>query len=751
MSSELTLEKRTKSLLKKAFNLIDRYNLSSRLPVALTVLAIALGLATYYVMTTQAQAVSAFYWLLNLDLLLLLTLGALIARQILKLWRQRKEGIAGAQLHSRFVFVFSILTATPAVMMAVFSSVFFYFGVQSWFSDRVSTAVNESLNVAQAYLKEHQQVMRADVLAMASDLNKEAPYLMGDTQNFNRVVQTQSLLRNLSEAMVFTSSGRVLARSRLTFTLEFEPLPERLFDEARMGEVVLLIGGDEDDRIRALVKLDRFVDAYLFVGRLVDGNVLSHIQATESAVKEYRELEGRRSSLQVSITMMFVAVALLLLLAAVWFGLVFAEHMVEPISHLIGAAEKVRSGDFSVRVKEGDKIDELGTLVRAFNRMTRQIQEQRDEVLQANVKLDDRRRFMEAVFEGTSSGIIGLDHSGYITLVNMRASELLGYESEKLMGYMLVDFVGGLDEPINLAFEKPEKPHELQIDFKSQKTGSKTLRVCITVEKSKKDSSYDCGAVVTFDDISALVSAQRKAAWSDVARRIAHEIKNPLTPIQLSAERLKRRYLHQVQDEPDVFARCTDTIVRQVEQIGLMIGEFASYARMPEPVMRSENIDEICQEAILLQKQAHSEKIDINYQSLDSKKRGLVIECDLGQLMQVITNVVQNAVDAIEERKKQDETFLENGRIDLSLLRENHDVIISVIDNGIGLPEENREKLTEPYVTTRKKKGTGLGLAIVKRIVEDHKGSISLENCEVSDDKESFGAKITITLPVRLS
>ncbi len=710
-----------------------------RLPLILLIAALICGIATYVVLTTSSHDVGTVYWLLNADLVILLALGTLVARQIVKLWMRRKEGAAGSRLHVRLVFVFSLLTALPAIMMAIFSSFFFYFGIQAWFNDRVSTAVNQSLTVAQAYLSEHQQIIKSDVLAMANDLNREAPYLVGNPTALQKVVQTQSHLRNLSEAIVFTSSGKVLARSRLTFTLEFDPIPESHLAQARTGEVVLLTG-DTDDRIRALVKLDNFVDVYLFVGRLVDGAVLEHMKSVEDAVQEYTELEGRRSSLQISVTLMFVAVAFLLLLAAVWFGLLFARSLATPISELIGAAEKVRSGDLSVRVNETGQDDELGTLGIAFNRMTSQLEAQTQELLEANRMLNERRRFTEAVLAGTSSGIVGLDHDGRITLANIVLAELLGFENpEDLTGQSLTDLIEETAPLIKDAYGTRDGLSQIQIDYQDKEGRIRTFLIRITVEKGDLETA---SAVVTFDDISALMSAQRKAAWSDVARRIAHEIKNPLTPILLSAERLKRRYLEQITDDPEVFEKCTNTIIRQVTEIGRMVGEFASFARMPDAVKKTTNVVELCQEDFTLQKQANS---DIKFKFKASKKM-LLAECDRGQISQVMTNLLQNAIDAVQEKSDKTDGF--KGEVSLNVETEKGNIIrISVSDNGPGLPEDNMKKLVEPYVTT-KKKGTGLGLAIVKKILEDHNGMISLENWTGSGDNEG-GACISVTLPLK--
>ena len=697
-------------------------------------LTIAAGIscvATYIALTQNRADTDTAFWLLNLDLILLLLLGTVIGREVTRIWTERRRGIAGARLHTKLVLRFSLLAAVPAILMAIFSSVFLYFGVHAWFNDRVSTAVNESLEVAQAYLKEHQQVMRADVLAMANDLSRASVDLMSNPAAFNQMVQTQSSLRNLSEAIVFRADGAVLAKSRLSFSLEMETVSPKVLAQAEDGDVVL-ITGDNSDRIRALVKLDRFVDAYLYVGRLVDPDVLKHMQTVQEAVKEYTTLEGRKSQMQIVTTSMFVGVALLLLLAAIWYGLAFSETLVAPLAALILAAERVRGGDLSARVDEMKVDDEIGLLGRAFNRMTNQLEGQQVELLAANRMLDERRRFTEAILAGASSGVVGLDRNGVITLANDMAEELLqGVSEEAVTGRAITDFIPEAGDILQKALVHHDRAWPLQMEYAIGEGPRKTILVRITAEQGGK------GAVATIDDISNLVSAQRKAAWADVARRIAHEIKNPLTPIQLSAERLKRKYLPQIGEDPETFGKCIETIVRQVGEIGHMVNEFSAYARMPVPVKRMENVVEVCKDALILQRQAHPD-IGFGFIAAD---QGLLAQCDRSQLTQVITNILQNAIDSIHERQQQKPG---EGQIKIILEQKGSNILLSIEDNGMGLPEKNKDQLMEPYVTT-KKKGSGLGLAIVKKIMEDHDGSITLED-NVAHDVKS-GAKAVIVFP----
>lgn len=728
------------SFLHKWSDKISRLTLSRSVAVGLTLAAVASCVVTYLVLTRRSADINTVYWLLNLDLILLLMLGTVISRQLVKIWSEKKRGVAGSRLHIRLVLAFSLMAAAPAILMAVFSSIFLYFGVQAWFNDRVSTAVNESLAVAQAYLNEHREVMRADVMAMAHDLNRDVRFLDENPQALAQLIQTQSSIRNLPEVIIYRSNGDVVSRSRMALMLEMERLPKEMMQRADSGEVVLVTGGSQD-RIRALVKLDRFFDAYLYVGRLVDGSVLQHMATAERAVKEYTTLDGRKSRVQIAMTAMFAAIALLLLMAAVWFGLVFSEQLVAPISALIGTAEKVRSGDLSARVPDvtaapSEQDDEIVLLGRAFNRMTQQLQSQQKELLMANRMLDERRRFTEAVLASASSGIIGLDKQGQITLANLRAEELLlgaaNDDTVMLNGRSLAEFIPEAAEVFLRASGDTDRPAQVQLEYAAGSGPRKTMLLRITAEQGGS------GAVATLDDISALVSAQRNAAWADVARRIAHEIKNPLTPIQLSAERLRRKYLPQIKEDPETFAKCTDTIIRQVADIGHMVGEFSAYARMPVSVKKTENVAEISHDALSLQKHAYP---DIHFE-FETEEAELFANCDRSQLTQVLNNLLINAVDSVHERLQS--TPEQQGRIWMHVGSRGGNAVITVRDNGMGLPEKVRDQLLEPYVTT-KKKGSGLGLAIVKKIMEDHEGSIEI--IDLRDEDVKTGAKAAIVFP----
>ncbi len=663
-------------------------------------------------------------WLLNLDLIILLLLLSVIARRIVLLWSGRRKGLPGAKLHARLVFIFSILAAVPAIVMTLFSAAFFHFGVQMWFSERVRTAVSESQAVAEAYLAEHQQVIKADVLAMANDIDRAAPILFENGATLSRVVQNQSLLRNLPEALIVKDSGRVLARSGLSFSLSFEDIPPEDFSKAQSGETVLMTG-DHDDRIRALVRLNNFADTYLFVGRMVDPKVLGHLDSTRKASQEYSALEKGYSRLQITVTMIFVVVGFVMLLAAIWFGVVLASQLVTPIAALVEAAERVRGGDFTARVPLSGTLDEFEILGRSFNRMTGQIQEQRNELIAANRQLDRRRQFTETILSGVSSGIVGIDSHGIVTLANAPAAVLLETQAQDLTGRPLSALLPGVEPVLEQAHAKQGRVAQSEIPFRTPDGRLRTLLVRIALERSGAEDSG--GAVLTFDDITDLQAAQRKAAWADVARRIAHEIKNPLTPIQLSAERLKRKYLKQIQTDPETFVQCTETIVRHVGDIGRMVGEFSAFARMPDAVLRAETLYTLVRDTVFLQQQAHPD-ILIALRA-EGWPQSATVWCDAQQIRQALTNLLQNAVDSLRAQEAKNAKDPEKphlqGRIDVCVaVPEDGQVAVLVADNGPGLPANvDPVRLVEPHVTL-KEKGTGLGLAIVKKVMEDHKGRL---------------------------
>lgn len=707
-----------------------RVGLLRRAAYALTLLAIASGIGSYMTFANAGPAgpePDVVLGLMYLNLSLLLALGALVAHRLVNIWMEHRQGLAGSQLHRRLVLLFSVVAVTPTIVVAVFSVLLFDFGIRSWFSERIGTAVRGSQAVAEAYLEEHRRNILGDALAMASDLNRDSAILLSRPQRLGQVLRAQAAIRNLSEVVVFEGSGKVLARTGLSLTFDFEPFPEDAFRRARAGEVATLTS--DIDRIRAIVRLEGYVDAYLYLGRYVEPEILAYIDRTKQAVAQYGELEGRRIDIQITFALIFAVVSLLLLFAAIWVGLNLATRLARPVSELIGAAEKVSAGDLTARVGEGE-ISELGTLSQAFNRMTRQLSAQRDDLIDAHRQEDARRRFTEAVLGGVSAGVIGLDADGRINLPNRSAARLLDMALSDLADCQLEDVLPEMSQLLASARRRPSRRAEAQIELSR---GDRRITLLSRISAEMSDGEIN-GFVVTFDDVSELQSAQRKAAWADVARRIAHEIKNPLTPIQLSAERIKRKYLSQIDKDAETFEALTETIIRQVEDIGRMVDEFSGFARMPEAVLQETNLAMLLREQTALQDAAHP---NINY-DLRLPVDEIFLHCDARQVRQAVTNLLQNAADSINGRDAGG--ALEPGAIAIDVKADNQHVTIAISDNGRGLPTEDRHRLTEPYVTTREK-GTGLGLAIVRKIMEDHEGEIQIL------DSEGGGAVAILEFP----
>ena len=684
--------------------------------MVLAVASLASVLVTYAALSGSLPFASdprALLLLLNVDLVLFLALGAIVARRLVRIWIARRRGSVGSRLHSRLVLWFSLIALTPTIIVSVFSAWFFSLGVQAWFSDRVHTALEEASIVAESYLREHQKVIRGDILAIARDLNRAAPHLWAEPAKFDQMMAAQGVLRNLSEAYVFDSSGRAIARWNRSFILDQDPIPLSALERVQRGELVVLASGSED-RMRAIVKLDGAINAFLYVSRFVEPRVLDHIARTRRTVAEYRSLEGQRQTFEITFAMMFVLVALLLLMAAIWAGLTFATRLAGPVTALAAAAERVRRGDLSTRVEETGEGDEIGSLTRAFNRMTNQLEAQRGELLEVNRQLDTRRNFIETVLSGVSAGVLGLDRAGRVTVANRLASELLSRDLDRNIGQPLVAVAPEMSALLTETRIRPDRAAETEIVLRR---GESTRTLFVRVVADLKDDSI-AGFVVTFNDITELLAAQRKAAWSDVARRIAHEIKNPLTPIQLSAERLRRKYLSEISSDPKSFDDYTETIIRHVGDIGRMVDEFSDFARMPTAVMAANDLADLCRVELALYREAHP-RIAFEAGLPDGP---LIVKCDAGLAARALSNLLKNAVEAIESRRDGDGP----GRIEITVEDADGHAVISVEDNGRGLPGTAPRRLTEPYVTTREK-GTGLGLAIVKKIMEDHNGDVVLE------------------------
>ncbi len=678
-------------------------------------IALAMGLATFIILARGSPfglqpGLGVTLVMGNLSLLLLL--GAMLAVRLTRVWAERRRGSAGSQLHVRLVMLFSGVAVAPTIVVGCFAVAFFHFGIQSWFNDPVRTALTESLQVSRGYLEEHRNNIRSVALEMANDLSRAGRFFSGDPRAFAEVLDTQTTLRGLTESVIYEpSTGQIVLADGLFGGMGLTAPPTSVTQQALSSDVVVVNSAD-GTLVRAVVRLESTPPLMLAIGRPIDKSILGYLQRTEEAFDMYQKLDENRSWLQIAFAWIYAIVALLVLLAAGLIGLVMANQIARPVGNLINAAERVRSGDLTVRVTEIDSGDELAGLSRAFNRMTGQLAAQRTELMEAYSQIDERRRFTEIVLSGVSAGVIGLDAAGRVELPNRAAHELMGTDLLATIGHPLEEVVPEFASLLRAAAAAPEKARTAEVQI-GPPTRRRTLLVRIGAELSTGRTD---GYVVTFDDITELQSAQRKAAWADVARRIAHEIKNPLTPIQLSAERLKRRFTKEIQSDPDTFAQCADTIIRHVGDIGRMVDEFSAFARMPQPVIKPEDVGMIAREALVLQKTARPQ---IAW-TTNIPERGPVAPCDRRMLRQALTNLLQNAADAVAMRDGA-------SHIALTVAETDRDIRLTIQDDGIGLPKEDRARLTEPYVT-HKPKGTGLGLAIVKKIMEDHGGFLILDD-----------------------
>lgn len=667
------------------------------------------GIGTYWAFSQENFLTShrrLVILILNLDLILLLALGILIARRLVKLWSEHRAGRAGSRLHVTFVGLFGVLTLVPTVTVTLLSGVFFNQGIQSWFSDRVRTALQQSTEVAEAYLHEHQKVISASAEAMARDIAEQYTDFLNNPQAFHDALEAYIQVRGLDEALVFDTQ-QVLARSRFSFSLQFASLDHDVLQQAQHG--IVMVPTRAGDRVRALVRIAPDIDAYLFVGKFIDPKVQARIIEVQQAVSEYKSLENQREDLELKFSLIFIVISLLLMLGAFWVGLIMASRMARPMISLIEGAEAVSAGKLSTQVLETDGTDEVALLVKAFNRMTRQLESQRQDLLEANRQLDLRRHMLEGVLASVKAGVIVVTPLNKISLTNKSAQEMLGLNTETELLSFLPEMAVIFEEAKN----RDDGFFQTHMTLSRKGTVRTYLVHLAMVEEGD--------AIVTFDDISDLLSAQRNAAWRDVAQRIAHEIKNPLTPIQLSVDRIRRRYQKMIPEGDTVFQTCIDTIVRQVESIGRIVSEFSAFARMPSPKMALENLTIVAEQAVFMMQSACPD-IKIKYSSPDVL---IWMRCDVGQIQQVLTNLLQNASDAVHTKMQKETGFTPS--IALNYYTDSEGLVIQVEDNGEGFPENQQDKLFEPYVT-HKVKGTGLGLAIVKKIVEDHEGRIQLHN-----------------------
>ncbi len=642
----------------------------------------------------------------------LLLLGVIV-REVWQVVQARRTGRAAARLHVRIVGLFSIIAAAPAILVAIVASVTLDRGLDRLFSTRTRAAIENSLIVAEAYLRDHAQIVRSDIIVMAGEIARSRPTFEQDHDKLQQYLTFQASVRGLAAAIVIDKDLKEIARADVKINQTFAMPPRDALPKIGENEPQLVLLPDTN-YVAAVLKLHDFDDDYLYVTRLLDPRVVPQLQATRESVTEYAAIEARRYGVQIAFALMYTVIALTVLLSAVWIGLNFANRLVAPIRRLIGAANVVSTGNLHVRVPIRPSEGDLAQLGETFNRMTQELRSQRDDIMHARDLIDSRRRFTEAVLAGASAGVIGVDGDGCVSILNRSAEKLIGRTEPEALARPLTEVFPELADFMAAARTGARTQDQLTITRNGRE---RNLSVRFTSEQSGESAQ---GYVVTIDDITELVAAQRTSAWADVARRIAHEIKNPLTPIQLSAERIRRKYGKMIGEDRLVFDQCTDTIVRQVDDIRRMVDEFSRFARMPKPVIAAEDVADTVRQAVFMMRVGHSE-IDID---ADIAEDPMPARFDRRLMSQALTNLIKNATEAIAAVPPAE---LGKGSIRVFAARDGADIVIDVVDNGIGLPAEHRSRLLEPYVTTREK-GTGLGLAIVGRIVEDHGGSIELRD-----------------------
>lgn len=687
------------------------------MPVAVA-LALISAFLTFVVLTgltpiTPTHKVVVSFLLINAATILLLLL--IIGREIWLVIQARRRGRAAARLHVQIVALFSVIAVLPAVLVSIVANVTLDRGLDRLFSGPTKAVIQNSLTIANAYLYEHAQLIRGDVLGMANDLANARPLWDQDRQSFRNVLTQNARARDLPGAMIIDKDSNVLETAANGITQTFTtPAPDFLKsvteDDPQIGVFI------EQNYVAAVIRLRAFQDTFLYVARLLDPRVVAQLRQTQASVAEYSELESRKLGIQVAFALMFTVIALTVLMSAVVIGLNFSNRLVAPIRRLMSAANLVSTGDLHVQVPVIKSEGDLANLGETFNKMTQELRTQRDELVSASNMIDSRRRFIEAVLLSASAGIIGVDNNGIIGILNRSAEKLIGLVETEALNHPLSEVVPELNELMENA--RSGSHRLLQGEIEINRAGvARNLSVRVTAEQSGQAQE---GYIITLDDITELVSAQRTSAWADVARRIAHEIKNPLTPIQLSAERIRRKFGKTIVEDRAIFDQCTDTIVRQVDDIRRMVDEFSKFARMPKPVIEGEDVADTVRQAVFLMRVGHPD-IDIE---ADIKQDPMRAHFDRRLISQALTNIIKNATEAIGAVEPEE---LGKGRIDVTAAQEDDDIIIDVIDNGVGLPKESRARLLEPYVTTREK-GTGLGLAIVGRVLEDHGGKIELND-----------------------
>ena len=677
------------------------------------------------------------------DLFYILLVAALVLRRVMRIMAERRLEFAGSRLHLRLSGVFAFLALMPTILVAIFAVFTVNFGLEGWFSERVRNVVGSSLAAAQAYEDEHRKDLTEDALSFAYYINsiKTKNFLLPDDQLRPALTVGQTnIQRGLKEAYLIDGTGLLHTRGERSYLFDFEQPSTEDITRAKTGETVIIEDWTNNE-FRALIYLKGFADRYLYVSRVVDGSILSLLDETKQTARLYHQLEADRGRLLFEFGLLYLGFAIILILAATWLGLWFAERLSRPVGRLAEAAMQVGDGNLNVRVPEGDDDDEISMLGQLFNKMTHDLKGQRDALIAGNTQTERRRRLFDSVLSSITSGVIGLDGKGRVTFVNRAASRLLDFQDEGSS-----PLIQKIAPEFSALFERQcQNDDAVQEELRLMRNGRiENLLVRMAVRQSSAGQLE--GYVVTFDDVTDLVSAQRMAAWGDVARRIAHEIKNPLTPIQLSAERIKRKFRPLVGDQADSLEKYTDVIIRQTDDLRRIVDDFSKFARMPEPEKRTHDLTKILNDAVLLQEVAMPQIALITEILADN----IWIDVDQTMMSQALMNLIKNASEAIDTYIEKFGNASYEPEIFITLNSQDNLVILQIMDNGIGLPPD-RGHLFEPYVTTREK-GTGLGLSIVKKIIEEHGGTLSLQDAPIFASTRAmgqihFGAMVEIRLP----
>ena len=711
-------------------------------PLSLVILGPVLVLATFLVLGPLDGSASPLTLRLVFlaALVYVLAVAALVARRIAAMIAARRARSAGSRLHLRLTGVFALIAFIPTALVAIFAGLTINVGLESWFSERVSSVVRASLSAAVAYQEDQRRDLAEDAEALAEFLN--APRIrsvfVDDGALRQLLGQGQSRVqRGLREAFVIDGTGEIRARGERSYLFDFERPSEEEIAAATGGETVI-IEDLETDEFRALVMLAAFPNRYLYVSRNVDGKILGLLDEAAETAKLYNELEAARGRLVFEFGLLYLGFAVILILAAIWLGLWFAERLSRPVGRLAGAAQRVGAGDLDVQVREEAGDDEIAMLGRLFNQMTRQLKGQRERLLATNQQIERRRRLFDSVLSSVTAGVIGLDTQGRVTFINRSAERILKIEGDRLSAPLekAVPEFGPLLRRLNASGRVSEQD-EIRVS-----RGGIAESLLVRIAKRRGVDGEEEGYVIAFDDVTDLVTAQRMAAWGDVARRIAHEIKNPLTPIQLSAGRIKRKFRVAAGDEADQLDQMTDVIVRQTDDLRRIVDEFSRFARMPEPERSRQDLAAAVRDVVTLQETTEAHEL-----ISEIPKTPVYADVDKTMMGQALTNLIKNAGEAIE-------CVTENGsipagytpKVHVSLDVDGQVARIAVSDNGIGLPED-RSRLFEPYVSTRAT-GTGLGLSIVKKIIEEHGGSLVLTDADPLDASGQIGARAEICLPL---